>query len=916
MAHEIIGRDDELSSIRAFVERAHDGPRAVVLEGEPGIGKSTLWLAGVERACSQGLRILSARPAEAERGLAHAGLGDLFEDVLDDVLPSLSPPRRRALEGALLLKEASSEAVDPRALGVAVRDALEVLAERGPPVLAIDDLQWLDAASAGALAFALRRVDASPLLLLLAQRLADGAQQSPLERSLAEENVERLSLGPLSVGALHAFLRDRLDRVFARQTLLRIHEQSGGNPFFALELARALGAEVDPTQPLPVPQTLEGLVRVRLAGLPATTRDALAVAAALGAPSQSLLERAGIGAHALDAAFDARVIERDNGALRFTHPLLSSVVYADLVRDRRTVHRRIAEIVEDPPTRARHLALATEAANDEVAAVLDEAARTATDRGAAAVAAELAEHALRLTPVGDPADRHRRALAAARAQHAAGEWTRAKTIAGELLAESDIGPLRADALVVLAELEPLERASALLEEALDEAASRPALRSRIHCKLAWATRFTKGFVGALDHARAALELAEEVDDDALRIEALGMLAFLGSAVGDVDALAHAQRAYELARAAGDVRLQAASAPVDAYEVTDVNAARALLEREYRASQEQDEPTAAMILHNLALVELSAGRWQIAADYAAQAYEITIQYGLEAPWNHVPIATIAAHRGQLDLARAHSELGLRLGEEQMGLHTPVHLGTMGVVALQSGDPGTAAKWFAEAEAETTRLGWRGPGHRWWLGDHVEALLALDRIDDAVRVLDTWDADALRLQHDRALAHVKRCRGLVAAARGDVAEAASLLAAAVAQHERVGDAFGRARALVALGSVRRRERQKRAARDAIEAALAGFEQLGAATWSERARSELGRIGGRTREEGLTAAERRVAALVAEGRTNREVATALFLTENTVERHLSHAYAKLGVRSRTELARTFPADEQSLGEPGITS
>ena len=132
---------------------------------------------------------------------------------------------------------------------------------------------------------------------------------------------------------------------------------------------------------------------------------------------------------------------------------------------------------------------------------------------------------------------------------------------------------------------------------------------------------------------------------------------------------------------------------------------------------------------------------------------------------------------------------------------------------------------------------------------------------------------------------------------------LLEQAVAQHEEVGDAFGRARALLALGVVRRRARQKRPAREAIEAALAGFEQLGAATWAEKARAELGRIGGRTREEGLTAAERRVAALVAEGRTNREVAAALFLGERTVASHLTHIYAKLGVRSRTELARRLP-------------
>ena len=355
MAHEIVGRDQELASVRAFVDEAGVGPAALVLEGEPGIGKSTLWLAGVEHARERGSRVLFSRPAEAERGLAHAGFGDLFEDVLDHVLPRLSAPRRRALEAALLLEDATTEAVDPRALGLAVRDALQVLAEQSPPVVAIDDLQWLDAASSEALAFALRRLDASPVLLLLARRCADGAQPSELERALAEENVRRLSLRPLSVGALHMLLRDREHRAFARQTLLRIHERSGGNPFYALELARALGSEVDLTQPLPVPQTLEGLVRARLTGLPAATREALALAAALGAPSASLLERAGVDPRALDAAVAAHVIEHEDGALRFSHPLLSSVLYADLGDDRQRVHRRIAEIADDPLVRARHL---------------------------------------------------------------------------------------------------------------------------------------------------------------------------------------------------------------------------------------------------------------------------------------------------------------------------------------------------------------------------------------------------------------------------------------------------------------------------------------------------------------------------------------------------------------------------------
>jgi DNA-binding CsgD family transcriptional regulator len=905
MAFEIVGREEELGLLIAFLERAAGGLTAFVLEGEAGIGKSTLWLAGVEAARERGLRVLSSRPAEAERGLAHVVLSDLFEGVLDEVLPALRAPRRRALEVALLLDEAPEEPVDPRTLGVAVRSALEALAEETPVVLAVDDVQWLDPSSTSALAFALRRMTGDRVLLLLARRLVEGAQASELEGALEAESVQRLAVGPLTIGALHRFLHDRLGRPFARQTLLRIHETSGGNPFFALELARALGADVDPLQPLPVPETLEELVRRRLAGLPAPTREALELASALGAPSASLLERAGIASDALEPAIDAHVIERENGSIRFTHPLLSSVLYQGLPsgEERRSLHGRLAAIIDDPLVRARHLALATDSPDADVAGVLDEAARLAAVRGASALSAELGEQALRLTPPEAHEDRHGRALAAARAHWTAGEWTRARTIAVDLLEQTRSGSFRAEALVLLAELESVDRAAALLEEALREATSRPELQSVIHCRLAWATRFRKGFVRALEHARAAFELAEDLDDDELRAGALVIQANLGSILGDPEAPQLSARAYELATAVGDERLLQNATSVVAATLTHsfrLDEARTLFEREHRVWRERDEPASASALWDLSWVELWAGHWALAATHSARARDISIQYGLETPPDHLPIAVIAVHRGQLELAREHSERGLELAEEQFALHPPAHMAVLGLVERWSGDGTGAAVWLGKADQQAAALGWGSPSIRWWSADYAEVLLELGRVDDAVRALDVWEADAARLGCDWVLAHVTRSRGLVAGAQGEVDRAASLLQQAVEQHEEVGDPFGRARALLALGIIRRRARQKRAAREAIKAALAGFEQLGAATWVEKARGELGQIGGRTRQEGLTAAERRVAELVAEGRTNREVAAALFLTERTVASHLTHVYAKLGIRSRTELAR----------------
>jgi DNA-binding CsgD family transcriptional regulator len=899
---QIVGREEELASVFALVDEARDGPSALVLEGEAGIGKSTLWLGGVEHARTRGLRVLSSRPAEAERSLPHLGVADLFEDVLDDVLPALPVPRRHALEVALLLEEAGDRPVDARALGIATRSALQLLAEDGPVLLAIDDLQWFDASSGQALAFALRRLGASPVRLLAAVRSGEWGL-SGLERSLGADGIRRVPVGPLSVGALHRLLRDRLDGPIGRQTLLRIHERSGGNPFFAVELARVLDAEADPAQPLPLPETLDELVRARISGLPAPTRKALALASALGTTSEPILERAGVTGEALEAAVAAQVIERAGGSIRFTHPLLSSVLYEDLGDDREDVHRRIAGIADDPLLRARHLALSRREPDAGVAAELDAAVSLAAERGASAVAAELAEHALRLTPPV-AAERHRRALAAARAHHAAGEWTRARTVATTLLEETEDGSVRADALVLLAELESVDRAVALLEEALREAASRPALQSEIHCRLAWATRFRSGYVRALEHARAALALAEGLDDDVLRARARVVHAVLGWMVGDADAPTLPARADDFATALGGERLvqEATLAVVNTFAPSGRREeARALLEREYRDSCEQDEPRSARALWGLSWIEFWAGRWAAAAEYAARAHDISTQYGLEVPQDHLPIALVAVHRGELDLARRHSERALALADEQFGLRPPQHVAILGLVALGTGDARAAAGSLEDAERQAAELGWGEPSIRWWSADLVELLLELDRVDDAVPVLDRWEADAERLGREWVLAQAARCRGLVAAARGDLDRALTLLEGAVAGHEAVGDPFGRARALLALGVVRRRSRQKRDAREAIEAARDAFETLGAAGWAEKARAEAGRIGGRGPSSGeLTPTERRLAELVAEGRSNKEIAAALFVTPKTVDTTLSRLYAKVGVHSRTELVR----------------
>jgi DNA-binding CsgD family transcriptional regulator len=897
---EIVGRDQELDFLETFLNRPDAA--AVVLEGEAGIGKSTLWRAAVSSARARGLRVLEARPAETERGFAYSGLTDLLEPALDDVLPELAAPRRRALEVAFALAEEPAAPVDPRTLAIAVRNALEVLGTSGRVVVAVDDVQWLDASSATPLAFALRRLD--NVSALFSRRLGEDSE--------VDIPAESMRVGPLSMGATQRLVQATLGTTFARPTLLRVHEASGGNPFYALELARALLARDgvgDPTRPLPVPDTLEGLVRARLDGLPEETRDALALAAAHGRASPELLRAAGVRDGALDAAEEARVIEV-NGAIRFTHPLLASALYNSVpASERRRAHARLAEVVGDRVSRARQLALSTDAADPAIAAELEHAAQQESARGAAVAAAELGEHAVRLTPADATEDRHRRTLAAAKSHLAAGEADRARTLAEELERSTLEGSDRAEALLLLAEVESgrLERSIGLRRQALAHTAGRPDLEASIEHALGLYVRFSEGMEAAEAHVRRALDLAEELDDDGVRAGALGPLSLLRFNAANEDARGLAETAYELAVKSGDPgRVVPASFYLAHIRVWSgrLDEARSVLEHVHDEWGQRDERTAAQASWYLAIVEVRACRLERAQAHAERARELQTLYSREEtedPTNYFPLALVAAHRGDLDRARELAAAGRGLAERQRALLGGLQA-TCGIVELWSGDATAAVELFEAADRIATKAGWVDPGIRWWRDEHIEALLELGRLDDAVDVLAELESLATRLQRPWALAQVTRCRGLIAATRGDVDEAASLLEEAAERHEAAGDPLGHARALLALGVVRRRTRQKRVARDAIDRAVAAFSAIGAEGWADKARAELGRISGRRRDEGLSAAEQRVAALVAEGRTNREVAAALFLGERTVESHLTRVYDKLGVRSRAELASKF--------------
>ena len=823
-----MGRDRELSSLSAFLDRdgGVQGPIAIALEGDAGIGKSTLWRIAVEDARGRGLRVLSSRPAESERGLAHAGLGDLFDGALDEVLPTLTPPRRRALEVALLIEDAAGRRVDPRALGVAVRSALELLAEDGL-VIAIDDLQWLDASSATALGFALRRLPEAEIRLVWTRRVGEPEQSTAVAEALDSDRIERIDVGPLSVGAIQQILHDRLSHPASRPTLLRLHEVSAGNPFYALELARALGdgdSARDPTQPLPVPERLEELVSTRLGGFDAATREALALASADARLTPAQLAQAGIGRDALDPALDERVIELAGGDDSVHAPAARLGALPGAGRGRapadpsraRRPHGRSAR----PCAASRPL---HRPAGRRPGTALEQAAEAAADQGAPIAAGELAELAVRLTPTDCRQDADRRAATAVRAHLAAGEVERARVLAAELIARARPGPERAEALVVLSDTEDMPLAVPLLKEALIEPGAPAALRASIHQRLSLDARFMEGLVAAERHALASVELAEELGDDALRASALGGLALIRFNAAKQGALELADEAYALALGASSAQPVGQAGFALGHILVwsgHFDRARALLEAFHRDWSERDERLAAYTLWYLALTELRCGNLRLAGEYAEESRALSSQYvrdEAESPQSLFPAALAAAHRGELVQARELAEQSRRLAEHHAA-RVLAPSAVLGLVELWSGDANAAVARFAVMEDIVDAPDGAEPGMCWWRAEQIEALLELGRVDDAVARLDAWEAAARRLDRGWVLAHATRCRGLVASARGDVEQALALLTEAVERHEAAGDPFGRARALLALGVARRRGRQKRPAREAIEAARA--------------------------------------------------------------------------------------------------
>ena len=560
---QIVGREAEVESLERFIISVDAWPGAFVIEGAAGIGKSTLLEAAAAVAKERSCGVLRCGPGDRESRFSFAALRDLLDGVYDEVAARLPVPQRRALAIALL-REEPDVPLDRGAVSEAFLTLLRERSRAGSILLVVDDVQWLDPPTATAVEFAVRRLRQEPVGILLARRSDEGGSLPlGLDRSLAPERLQRLSLGPLSLGALQAMLRTRLGRSFPRPVLRRIYEASGGNPFFALEIAMALEGDdaPGPGAALPIPSDIRELLRGRIESLAPDTRTALLVASASSEPTLGLIAAAtGSGdgsAGVLEPAERTGVIEIQRGQIHFTHPLLASTVYVTASpTDRRAAHRALAGCAIEPEERARHLALSSNGPDPAIAAALDDAARTARARGAPDSAAELADLARQLTSPDDTEDIFRRGVEAAGRHFDAGNAVRAQELFAEMAETSPPGPVRAEILWRLADASwnETDLVRSHLERGLEDVSGDLRLECGIRWDLAWTWVYGGDLTEAERQARWSLAIAERLGDASLMPEAL-------AAVGICEFLLGRDGGEKIARAAS---LQVSGSIPDTY----------------------------------------------------------------------------------------------------------------------------------------------------------------------------------------------------------------------------------------------------------------------------------------------------------------------------------------------------------------
>jgi DNA-binding NarL/FixJ family response regulator len=918
VAGVLFGREVELAAVERFLDAAERESVALLIEGDAGIGKTAIWRSALARADDRGLRVLSTRPAEAEARLSYAALADLVGSAYDDVRGELPPPQRRALDVALLRVEGHGR-TDPRTTGTGLVTMLQAVAASAPVVLAIDDAQWLDRASERALAFAVRRLPSGISLLLT--RRADRAAPMPLGMAdaLPGSSLERLDVTPLTVAALHHVIGTSLGAAPSRPMLLRIAAASGGNPFYALEIARtmeradhdALGGSAA------ISDRLHELVAGRVGGISEPSREVLLAVASLSRPSRTVLADM-FGSSRLEASLaEARaagVIAMDGNAIEFTHPLLGSSVYRSASHDRRRrMHQHLADLVSDLEERARHLANAASSPDEGTADEIERAAELAARRGSPDAAADLFGAAARLTPDDRAGNASRRLMARASALLAAGDPPGARTAAEEARRRSTDAPQIAEVLLLLAEIawveEPGRQPIEYLERALEHAGDEPRLRGRIHARLAEYSVLDPASV--LEHSDIAIDLLDARDAPALLAAALLNKAFFSAQAGHGAPHALVERAFRLEEDAGPevernrvgliwlTCMDEAEAARDRYRVED----------EWYRNRGEDGWRAERLAH-LALTEFHAGESDLAERAIEESCTLIEQMGQPAgPWGMTFYirSVIDLHHGRANRARATLIPMLQtLESAEHWFFSAVVLSAIGSLEFVSNDLQAADAAFRGMRRHLDAIGAVDPIGLRTDPDEVEVLIGLGAIGRAQAVLEQLEQRHAAIPRAWTAVALPRVRALVLAARGEPEAGLDALAHPdVAAADRVP--LEHARTLLAKGRLHRRLKQRRIAAEVLGEARERFASLGAASWEPIAAAELARTGiRRPAPEELTPSELRVAELAAAGLTNRDVAKAAFMSPKTVEANLARIYRKLGITSRAELGARMAARE----------
>ncbi|AEV83821.1 LuxR family transcriptional regulator [Actinoplanes sp. SE50] len=877
----------------------------VALCGPPGIGRTALLDAVAEQAVARGELLLRLRPARGERTLAYAGVADLVRQVPPDVVAALPPAARHAIAGLRQGRPPRSGAPAP-ARRLLLATLLAHCSRLAPVLLVLDDVQWLDPESAALITFAMRRRPGSRVRALTAERRPDPAGRRRAAR-LCPAPVTELTVPPLAPDDLTAMLEAR---GLPCRTASRLHTASAGNPFLALALG-STGADGPAWRPAPLPEAARDLARELLTGLPAEAIATLLTAALATDPTRTLLLRAGRddAARELRLAEAAGVVQLTGEAIRFTPPLIAQVLVEETEAAQRTrQHAALAEAALDPVEALRHRALRSARPDAAGARRLAEAAAQCAARGADRTAAELYLLAADRAPYPLAAERLDWLVTAARTALTGGAPALAGRAAEAVIAADAPAGHRVRARVVLIDLagQALGEMGEMFAAALAEAGDDPALLAPVRLRLTWQAMITGEPDRAAAEAVATAEIAHRAGDATSEAMALSGLAQIQRMRGEPRWRESLARALALpAFPAPDWLHYGPHYMAARFALIDdrLDEARAELLR-LLAVAEHDRIGEARVevLRSLSEVATRAGRCREALRYAHRAVQAAQEAGLSPgpTWYTAAVAELAG--GSLPAAAGFAQRGIRASEQEGdNLYLRRNLHALGQAGLRSGDTraGVAAlRRLRDLEAEA---GNSDPMIVRWHADLAAGLAALGEHVEAAETLARARKAAEQLGSTPALAgYLDRATAIVQSESGQAESAVELSTAAAQLFEQLRQPVEQGHALLVAGGAERRRRRYAAARLLIGAALAIFMNADARPWAEETERALARTeGSLAPEQGLTSTELRIAVMVRDGASNREIASRLYLSVKTVEATLTRVYRKLGVRSRTQLS-----------------